>query len=396
MEQVYFKDIEQVISFTLASAKSRIYVAVAWFTNEVLFNSLLDALQKEVEVKVLILDDILNRNEFGLDFGVLANNGADVRLAKTDKGTMHHKFCIIDNQVITGSYNWTYHANINNENIIVTDEPIIISGYDEQFSTLFNDSSPIKLPYEHFKWTEIKEGDFSELRRNVLRDIIAKNDENSELRKEKLVNLNKAYKNGNAEELATASLLPTMEEHRSITDVLTSRSRDYVFKFWEENTWGHPNDTIGHRHLGKWYFKPYALKKDENNHEYVTGCLTPLLSGSLFAQERAFSRNLDIYDERFILTIKRFSKTKTSHLEFQDIPEKLLCIEHAKLFFYPFPSPMYNKSQPRTWRNATPRSIPAINLLGIAKEVDGDNVVFYEGWDPQERGEKIMNEFFVK
>jgi hypothetical protein len=33
----------------------------------------------------------------------------------------------------------------------------------------------------------------------------------------------------------------------------------------------------------------------------------------------------------------------------------------------------------------------------IAKEVDGDKVVSYEeGWNPQKRGEKIMNEFFVK
>ena len=55
---------------------------------------------------------------------------------------------------------------------------------------------------------------------------------------------------------------------------------------------------------------------------------------------------------------------------------------------------MFNKSQPRTWKNTMPRTISAINLLGIVKEVDGDNVVFYEGWNPQKRGEKIAREFF--
>ena len=67
----------------------------------------------------------------------------------------------------------------------------------------------------------------------------------------------------------------------------------------------------------------------------------------------------------------------------------------AKMFYYQFPSHMFNKSQPMTWRNTMPRIISAINLLGIVKEVDGDNIVFYEGWDPQKRGEKIMKEFFV-
>lgn len=66
------------------------------------------------------------------------------------------------------------------------------------------------------------------------------------------------------------------------------------------------------------------------------------------------------------------------------------------MYFYKFSSPMFNKSQPRTWKNTMPRIISAINLLGIVKVIDGDNVVFYEGWDPQKRGEKITKEFFVK
>ena len=74
----------------------------------------------------------------------------------------------------------------------------------------------------------------------------------------------------------------------------------------------------------------------------------------------------------------------------------MLLIDKAQMFFYKFPSPMFNKSQPKTRKNTTPRTISAINLLGIVREDDGDNVVFYDGWDPQKRGEKIMKEFFVK
>lgn len=61
----------------------------------------------------------------------------------------------------------------------------------------------------------------------------------------------------------------------------------------------------------------------------------------------------------------------------------------AQMFFYEFPSPMYNTSQPRTWPNTTPREISAIDVFGIAKEVNGDKVVFYDGWNPEERGQKI-------
>ena len=82
--------------------------------------------------------------------------------------------------------------------------------------------------------------------------------------------------------------------------------------------------------------------------------------------------------------------------DYELIPKDILTIENAKLFYYQFPSRMYNKSQPRTWKNTMPRTISAINLLGIVKEVDGDEVFFYEGWNPQKRGEKIMKELFVK
>ena len=157
----YFEDIEKHIMSRLNSSHSSIFVAVAWFTNQLLFDSLMDALKKNIAVKILILDDILNRNEFGLDFGVLSKLGAEVRFAKSDKGTMHNKFCIIDDMVITGSYNWTYHANKNNENILMTDEYSVVSSYKKEFDRLFGDAIPMPQPYERLKWTDVKEGDFS-------------------------------------------------------------------------------------------------------------------------------------------------------------------------------------------------------------------------------------------
>ena len=393
MVNVYFKNIEDVIVTQIKDANNQISVAVAWFTNQLIFDSLVDALKRNVAVKILILNDVLNRNEFGLDFGVLSKLGAEVRFAKSSKGTMHNKFCIIDDMVITGSFNWTYHAKNNSENILMTDDEIVVNSYREEFERLFNDAKPISQPYERIKWTEVKEGDFSELRRNIFRDVIAKNDENRELKRIKLINLDHAYKSGDAKELVNASLLPIQGKLKSITDVLTSKSRDYEFRLWEENILGKPyNDVDGYIRLEKWFFIPFAIKEDQYHQAYVEGVLKTYDS---LDYPLAKGLKLKVHDYEFVNVIRKFWGEKT-YDDYELIPKDILTIENAKLFYFQFPSPMFNKSQPRTWKNTMPRTISAINLLGIVNVIDGDNVVFYEGWDPQKRGEKIMKQYFVK
>lgn len=395
MTQAIFDNIEEIISSQINQAEKRINIAVAWFTNNALYETLIKACEKEVRVNVLLLNDILNRNEFGLDFGILTKCGGEIRFAKSDNGTMHNKFCIIDNMVITGSYNWTYHANKNQENILITDDESIVKSYTDEFEKLFNNGTPISLPYEHLKWTDVKEGDFSELRRNIFRDVMAKNDENCELKRIKLINLDHAYRSGDAKELAKASSLVTEQHLRTIADVLTSRSQDFTYKLWEENIVGKPFDDVdGHAYVGKWWFIPYGIKEDKYHREYIEGTLKTNASRN---EIMAKGLNLIIYDEQFVIDIKKILCSKTlSMTTRKSIPDSMLRIDLAKMFYYKFPTLMFNKSQPRTWKNNLPRSISAINLLGIVKEVDGNNIVLYEGWEPQKRGEKIMKEFFVK
>ena len=145
MTKICFENIEKELSATISIAEKRILVAVAWFTNSRLYDCLTIAIERNLEAKILILDDILNRNEFGLDFGVLSKLGAEIRFAKSDKGTMHNKFCIIDDLVITGSYNWTYHANNNSENILMTDEESVVNSYRKEFDRLFCDAKMMRI-----------------------------------------------------------------------------------------------------------------------------------------------------------------------------------------------------------------------------------------------------------
>ena len=385
--QSHFTDIETHIVSYISSANGYIKVAVAWFTNQVLFDCLVEALERSVEVKVLILDDILNRCEFGLDFGVLVRNGADVRFANSNQGTMHNKFCIVDDKVITGSYNWTYQANKNDENVIVTDEKSIVENYAKEFNRLFSDGISVEMPYEYLSWTDIKEGDFSELRRNIYKDVITKNDVDKELKKNKLISLDNAYKSGRKEEISAASSLPVAQKVTTITDVLTSRWHDYELKLWEENKGGKPRcDVWGYVRFVKWIFLPL-----EYHAEYIRGTLKvygdhkDLFSGNLY---------LNIFDREFISSVRRYVKNENlSYRSYEKIPEDMLCIQNAKMSFYKFPTPMHNTSQPPTWGNRIPRLIPAINVFCIAETV-GKETIYYPNWNPEIRGKKILERLF--
>jgi phosphatidylserine/phosphatidylglycerophosphate/cardiolipin synthase-like enzyme len=47
---------------------------------------------------------------------------------------LHDKFCVIDfRKVITGSYNWTYKAAHNSENILILNDPSVATQYITRF-----------------------------------------------------------------------------------------------------------------------------------------------------------------------------------------------------------------------------------------------------------------------
>ena len=375
----YFDNIQDVLTKRVALSQHNIYIAVARFTNDIIFESLKSALNKKVKVKVVILNDLINRNEFGLDFGVLTKLGADVRFARSDSGTMHNKFCIIDNMVITGSYNWTYHANKNDENILITDEESVVDRYREEFDRLFGAATPIPLPYEHLKWTDVKEGDFSELRRNIFRDVMAKSDENCELKRIKLINLDHAYKSGDARELAKVSSLATEQNLRTITDVLTSNQKRYVGDLFYGMFWDideEPAD-ITFSTIDKWIFIPKEYGESVNHDKYVRGHLN-FYKRYKKRDRKYYMMTIDIYDESFISGIEHYLQ---GSMNVNRIPESLLCINLARQSVFKLPSGIKIKGY------------NTLAVFCIAKEVNEKKVIYYEGWDPQTRKEQILRTF---
>ncbi|MDR2962201.1 MAG: phospholipase D-like domain-containing protein [Bacteroidales bacterium] len=134
VNEAHFQDIQNQILEQLDKARVSIKVVVAWFTNEVLFQKLLEKCKQGLDVEVAIYDDGVNR-QHGVNFDLL-----QTKKIKRGRGggLMHDKFCVIDNQiVITGSYNWTNNAEFrNDENITIEKDPDQATKYSEEFREL--------------------------------------------------------------------------------------------------------------------------------------------------------------------------------------------------------------------------------------------------------------------
>lgn len=133
--EVLFEHIAKRLSHELNQAKLSIYVAVAWFTRHDLFDILLEKAEQGVKVQLLISNDMINLNS-GIDYASL-NTGLSAMhfIGDGKKDLMHNKFCIIDeNVIINGSYNWSYKAEKNHENItIISGDTRLAEHFIEQF-----------------------------------------------------------------------------------------------------------------------------------------------------------------------------------------------------------------------------------------------------------------------
>jgi len=90
-------------------------------------------------VKLRILTDNEKMFDPGSDIERFKHDGIAVKVDATTFH-MHHKFAIFDGaKLLTGSYNWTRGAAENNEeNFIVTNEPVLIQEFAGEFEKLWN------------------------------------------------------------------------------------------------------------------------------------------------------------------------------------------------------------------------------------------------------------------
>lgn len=131
---ILFNNIANGIIEDLNKARVSIHVAMAWFTNQVLADKLIEKFNEGVDVKVVSFEHPVN-TRFGVNIGAIPHK----IIRGTRGGTMHDKFCVIDNQfVITGSYNWSDNAeNKNDENVTIMRDYKSASDYSVEFRRLF-------------------------------------------------------------------------------------------------------------------------------------------------------------------------------------------------------------------------------------------------------------------
>ncbi|OAV65869.1 Heat shock protein 70 [Bacteroidales bacterium Barb4] len=170
MIKAHFKDIRKNILSELDRATEKIVVAVYWFTNEELFQKLMDKVSEKITVELIIHNDCINNRKTGLQFQEFIDAGGNFYFSD-GINPMHNKFCAIDNKIlITGSYNWTYYAeNKNRENILlIEEEQDIIDAFTNEFDRLkllvekvdkikYKDINSIKNPGSDFKLLEAED-----------------------------------------------------------------------------------------------------------------------------------------------------------------------------------------------------------------------------------------------
>ena len=131
--EVVFEDIEQRILKEINNAHYAIFVSVAWFTNKRLFQALVSKAKENCYVSIIIQLDEIN-SQSGIDFNEIKIGRSECFFVPKDTELLHDKFCVIDFQkVITGSYNWTYKATYNSENIMIVTDSAIASQYISRF-----------------------------------------------------------------------------------------------------------------------------------------------------------------------------------------------------------------------------------------------------------------------
>ncbi|WP_201625024.1 phospholipase D-like domain-containing protein [Psychrobacter immobilis] len=153
--EAIFEDIAERIRLELEQAEQSIYIAVAWFTNRTLFNTLIEKSKEGVTVQLMLSNDHINQQSY-VDYDQLnVGNSAAYLIGDGKTDLMHNKFCVIDGDtVINGSYNWSYKAEKNHENILITKgDSVLAEQFIKQFKKIRNtyfdhrDSTP-ELPLD--------------------------------------------------------------------------------------------------------------------------------------------------------------------------------------------------------------------------------------------------------
>lgn len=135
VHNVHFEEIKESIIQAIRSAKYSIWVAVAWFTDEGIFEELLRKKQKGISVRIITSDEDSNKSLIAK----LEKNFDTKKYPKVKFNRLHDKFCIIDLEyVLHGSYNWSFNAINNAETLATALDKDFVNKFADEFIKLYS------------------------------------------------------------------------------------------------------------------------------------------------------------------------------------------------------------------------------------------------------------------
>lgn len=365
MVEHYSLKIQNVIQKELFKAQKSIKIAVAWFTNDLLFQPLLLKLQAGVEVEIVLNRDEINdsvNNE--VDFNAFVEAGGILHWNESKK-LMHEKFCIVDDLVVVfGSYNWTNKAEYNHESICVArEENETIAFYKTLFETLCNKYPP-EVPT---KSTNIQNLKYS----SPVSLPICQVEECDESKN--------YYKDDNT------MCLDMLKEYDSLEEefVYYIDRIDNVHKTFNEQdlnelkTFAEKDMPVSLLWLGTMYMYGLGVQKDYiKAKEYLLHCCN-----------NKFTRLCDYSTEKALWIVDSIAEAYIELAVLYELTENgagvIECIRKAKDLGNPLAISIYPKLDARYWVGGTKRHYICTNLFDCISEY---NTLFYSDIIPPENG----------
>lgn len=128
---IEFEELKKHIIDNIKKSKLTIDIAVAWLSDVEICRELVDANKRNIQIRILTIDCESNRRALNSLEKIV-----DVCYIKSNGNFMHNKFSIFDSEIIiSGSYNWSYNAIGNDENIMI----VINKEITDRFIIKFNE-----------------------------------------------------------------------------------------------------------------------------------------------------------------------------------------------------------------------------------------------------------------
>ena len=131
---------EDMILYWISRANQSVHILIYSFTLDSIGNALVQARNRGVEVQVVFETGQISQYS---EYQALKDAGVTVR-TDTNSDLMHNKVMIVDGMIVlTGSFNWSSHAeNDNNENLIVIEGTYVAAIYEGEFTKIWDESQP--------------------------------------------------------------------------------------------------------------------------------------------------------------------------------------------------------------------------------------------------------------